>query len=62
MVREGDLEASLNEVRSRLQEAGLGTIRVEAAKIASDAYVSERACRLQSTWQSAWKELEDLLD
>lgn len=56
-----DPESGIDDVRERLQQAGLPRLRVEVAKIASQAYVSARAWPFRSDWRTTVGELEPLL-
>lgn len=48
-------------VRRHLESAGLRDVRVETAKVSSDAYVSPNAYRFRGDWDSAIREIESLL-
>jgi hypothetical protein len=61
-VADGDVDEILGQVREDLKAAGLWPLRVEAAKIASNLYVSSRACTFRACWKETLDELAVLLE
>ena len=58
---DGDPESLQRSVRARIEHAGLRDVRVETAKISSDAYVSPHAYRFGGDWDAAIRDIESLL-